>query len=346
MNSKLICDALNLIDDTYIEENILFKNISAAAPSERNMSMNANNIRKPRKSLKKMIALGIAACIVLSLVITASASNLWNIRDIFRKTGREISEQAYDYVVPQSVSATGKNWECVITESLCDSSEITVTVEFTCSQEYLLVPSYDSSNSSTSCIGIESDMTIAEYAASQDKKLMFIDSRFLNCEAFDVIASYAHFERIADNKAIMLTHANIEKHSLFEKGICTVYVDGSKHELNFDISEAPASFESVYVPANPDAVYGITAGNMIAAETPLGISIEIMFFVNDFDAFDRMEMKCGGINGLLGGFSQGVDGNWYLTQNNGCGELTDTVTVHVLDSETHESIGDIIFKKK
>lgn len=350
MNRKLIFDALSMIDDTYIQESIVCRSDSALSSSERNLKMDRS--QHSAKRAKKLIALGIAACLVLSMVITASAANLWGIRDLLGKSGSELPEEAYDYVQTQSDSAQNAEWSCRITESLCDHSNLTVAVAVTCSEKYVIAP-IDASpdDSAHAAIGVGSDLTLGEYASSQGKELLFANASLTDNEAFDVIAGMLHFEYISDSHAVLMAHADIDSYEPVTHGICTVHIidaHGRKTEqiLHFDLSEAPVTDFTVFVPVDPNAVAGLCAGEATVTRTPLGISIRMEETITDPDAFGCMEFMCEQFPGIMGGSAMDSDGKWYLEMNGGQGSVTDKLSIQVFNVETGQLMGQIVFEKQ
>ena len=352
MNRKLLCDALSMLDDAYIEENIICS--SGVLPSlERESEMNRNH---SGKSKKKLIVLAIAVCLVLSTFITASASNLWGIRNLFEKSGRNLPEEAYEYIVEQddSVQTQGyfvqtEEWNCAVTETLCDQNEITVVIRVTCSEKYMLIPTDCGFNDPTAFIGLDSDMTLGEYAASHGKNLMKVNANLLD-SGFDIGSGMVQFERVSDGEMMLLLQGDLNGTISSEQGICTVTVNApgistTKQKLNFTVSEAPINSEFVYIPINPDALYGVSIGEAEVTETPLGISISIEGTADEWDDIFSLDLWCEQISGFTGGYERGNNGEWTLKWSQGQGELTDTIIIHVNDLETGEFIEDIVFRK-
>ncbi len=347
MNRKLVGDMLSLIDEKYIEECVLPRENKPCFSSERNKKMNGN--RFSRKNGKKILVIAIAACLVLSAVVTAGAANLWGIRELSDQSGAPLPEEAYDYIQPQSASAQSEEWSCRVTESLCDRGSLTVSVAVTCSEKYVLAPPDASPGDSAGAVlGADSGLTLGEYAASQGKELLFVNASLMKNEGFAVVSGMLRFEYVSDSHAVLLAQADIDSDGPVTEGICTVYLtdaQGKRTEqaLPFDLSEAPASDSVVFVPVDPDAVAGVKVGKAEVTRTPLGISIIMEETVTDHDAFGRMEFVCEQFPGCMGGSVADADGNWQLELNGGQGEITDTLAIQVRDCATGQPIGEILF---
>ncbi len=353
MNKKLLCDALSMLDAGYIEENIIHSpDVLPSSGKEFEMNRNPSG-----KSTKRLIVLAIAACLVLSTFITASASNLWGIRDLFEKSGRNLPEEAYEYIVEQDTSmqtqdtsVQAEEWSCAVTETLCDPNEVTVVIRVVCSDSYVLIPTDCGFNDPTGFIGVESDMTLGEYAASQNKNLMKINANFPE-NGFDIGGVMVQFERVSDGEMMVLLQGEIKGEISSEQGICTVTVNApsvrkTKQELTFTVSEAPITSETVYVPINPNALHGVCIGEATVTETPLGISIRIEGTADEWDDIFSLDLWCEQISGFTGGYEKGENGAWTLKWSQGQGELTDRIIIHVNDLETGAFIEDIVFIKK
>lgn len=70
MNRKLICEALNLIDDIYIEEYIIRQNEKTTT--------NYDSNRTCKFSRKWLLFMGISLCIILSSIAILISLYFWN----------------------------------------------------------------------------------------------------------------------------------------------------------------------------------------------------------------------------------------------------------------------------
>jgi len=341
VNRQIISDAFALIDDAYIEECIVYRSVGARSASERNVEM--NRCKKNQKQTRIMVVAGIVACLLLSMAFTASAANLWGIRDYFESLGRELPNQADEYIQYHSVSAQGEEFSCCITETLSDGKAIVAAVEVECSESYVLVPINSSPTDPADAHCINSEKTLAEYAAENNKTLLMTGAYIENCDI-----GAMQFERITDNKLVVMVRGEMEADSIQTHGVCTVRFTGgnsgsSEVQLEFEIAAAPKD-SAVYLPIDPKAVCGVEMGAAIVTESVMGSSIVIEETVIDSNAFSGMEFRCGELTGYEGG-SVNKDGQWYLNLTYGQGELNDTLTIRVYNCETGEHIGDIVFKK-
>lgn len=349
MNRKLIRDALDMIDDAFIEECIVRRSTEASASSGRESK--TMKYQFTEKRTKRLIAVAAAAALVLMMAVTAVAANLWGIRDLFESSGRELPSEADGYVQSQSCSVSGEGWTCTVRESLCDGEQVTAAAVINCSDDYIVAPTDSSASDPAESLGIDSDLTLGEYAASQGKRLIYVNVGISFSEApGKAMGGYLHFKNIADNEMLVLSNVSKAPKDASSHGICTVYVtrdDGTKEKasVDFDIITAPVISKATYVPVDASSVPGITVGEATVAQTVMGISIEFKETVTDFAAFDRMEMVCEGIQDYMGG-SVMENGEWYLKLTDGQGTVSDTLTIRVVDVRTGELMGTIVFEKQ
>ena len=83
MNRKLVSKAISNIQDTYIVEAMTPPTAKSDHAPERTSDMGKYKNRKRSVGTRRLIGLASAACLVLSLAITAYALNLFGIREMF-----------------------------------------------------------------------------------------------------------------------------------------------------------------------------------------------------------------------------------------------------------------------
>ena len=345
MNKKLICDALDMIDEKYIEECIVRQD--AVLASERNMMIKNN--RFSAGTTKKIIAIAAAACLLLTAAITASASGFWGIGELLERSGVELPQQAEEYIQPQIDSAQSEEWSCRVTETLCDGSKLLVSVEITCGEEYILVATDASPSDSAASCGIDWDGTLDEYAASRSAELLYVNAGMTDREIFG--SGFIHFERLSDTQMVILVQADVDSQTVPEQAVCTVYAEGAavsspRMELELSIAAAPAVSQTVFVPVEPEAVPGLRVGSATVTQTVMGCTVVAEETVTDDEAFSLMEMTCVELPGLFGGHICGSDGAWQLQLEGGQCHVPETLTIRVLNVETGEVMGDIVFVQK
>ena len=315
------------------------------------------SISTPEKSAhshRKLIALILAACLVFSLAATAYAANLFGIRELFRTYYRELPETAEPYI-QQETAATEveEGWSCAITESLCDNSTVMATVTIRGGNKYIVAPTDADPNGSVGVIGIASEQTLSEYAASQGKKLLLVGASILKVGDEEIGGGSQRMENISESEMIILTQVSKTVSASSLEAVCLVYAreEGSNEvqrvELPFVLSEAPAtSEEMVYHPLNFNAIPGLTFGDMTVTETPLGYNIRMPATVTDWEARRNiMKVEIEGLTyGEGGGFMEDETGNCYFEAFMCQGTLGDILIVHYYDCDK-QPLGEIEFRK-
>ena len=136
------------------------------------------------------------------------------------------------------------------------------------------------------------------------------------------------------------------------EAVCLVYAleEGSNEvqrvELPFVLSEAPAtSEEMVWHPLTPNAIPGMTVGDLTVTETPLGYNIRIPETVTDWEArYNIMEVEIEGLTYREGGSIEDETGNQYFEATMCQGTPGDILVVHYYDWDK-QPVGEIEFRK-
>lgn len=350
MNRELISKAISDIDDSFIAESMVLPVAEIDHAPERTVNMGKYENKRKGVNSRRLIGLASAACLVFSLAISAYALNLFGIREMFRTQNRELPEAADPYIQQHTETAAAEDWSAKVTESLCDTGKILTTVTVSGGDKYIVVPTDAMPGDSVRFIGIEGDQTLSEYAAAQGKELLFVGATLMQNENLDIFTEAQTFVNISATEMNIL----VESGRSGEAGgdaICKIYArDEAENRLDlevpFTLEPAPAEGERVYVPVDPDAIPGMTVGEAIVKETPLGLSVRWMETMTDQEAFyNIMKVEIEGVTYREGGTVLEDDGNWYFQFAMGEGTVGDTMTVHFYDWDK-QPIGDIVFKKK
>lgn len=367
MNRKLISDALGNINSAYITQSMEAPEKMAHRPPERTKTMGKFEKEKNRGYSRKLVSLILAACLVFALAITAYAANWFGIRELFRTYNRELPEAAEPYIQQHTETAATEDWSAPateaetapedwsarVTESLCDASQILVTVNISGGDKYMLVPTDAMPQDTVAFIGLQGSQTLEEYAAEQGRVLLFVGATLMRNEKLGIHTESQIHKSIFPEEMTILIQSDRTGTAPVGDVICHVYAhnsQGEKKELDvsFTLSEAPTEVESRYVPDDPNAIPGLTIGGATVKETPLGISVRWMETVTDEDMLLN-GIKKAEVEGIVfmagGGTLQEDDGNSYFTASMGQGTVSDPMIVHFYDWD-NQLIGDIVFRKK
>ena len=339
MKGRKFMKGLSFINPKYIHEGE-FDSISAS--------------EKSTHSHRKLAALILAACLVFSLAATAYAANLFGIRELFRTYYRELPETAEAFIQQETAAAKAEEgWSCAITESLSDNSTVMATVTIRGGDKYIVAPTDANPDGSARVIGIAGEQTLSEYAASQGKKLLLVCASILKVGDEEIGGGSQRMENVSESEMVILTQCTKTVSASNLEAVCLVYAreegsnDVQRVELPFVLSEAPAASEGVvYHPLKPDAIPGLTFGDMAVTETPLGYNIRMPATVTDWEARRNiMKVEIEGLTyGEGGAFIENETGDYYFEAFMCQGTLGDILVVHYYDCDKLP-IGEIEFRK-
>lgn len=252
------------------------------------------------------------------------------------------------FLVGQAIDS--QVWRCEVTESLCDEKNIYITISVTTPGEYILVPTDATPEHSVSVISLAGEQTLGEYAAEQNKKLLLVGAGISDSESLGVTTCSQTFESTSAQEMTILLHAKKTASASIHEVTCVVTGLEENviltHSMPITLVKAPSDGSIRYIPETPDAIPGLTVGEAIVTETPLGISIRIRETITDEEAFRNiMKVEIDGIEYSEGGSVLEDDGNWYFTIPRGQGTLPDTLTVRFLDWNK-QPIGTVTFQEK
>ena len=203
-------------------------------------------------------------------------------------------------------------------------------------------------------IGIPEDKTLGTYAAEKGKTLLFVGASITKVGDMEGINGAQRMVNTSDNEMTILTQTEQTVDTSNPNAVCMVYAleDGKEEvermELPFILNTAPSiSGEMIFHPLKPDAIPGMTVGDLHITETALGYNLEMLETVTDQEQWDSiMKTEIDGITFVEGGGCVlHDDGNWYFEANMCQGTVGDTLTVHYYDWDK-QPIGEIEFRKQ
>lgn len=160
-------------------------------------------------------------------------------------------------------------------------------------------------------------------------------------------------ENISESEMVILTQVSKTVSASNPEAVCLVYAreEGSSEvqrvELPFVLSEAPAASKgTVYHPLKPDAIPGLTFGDMTVTETPLGYHIHMSATVTDREAQRNIiKVEIEGLTyGEGGAFMEDETGNCYFEAFMCQGTLGGILVAHYYDCDK-QPIGETEFRK-
>lgn len=307
-------------------------------------------VRKRRPVFRAALIAATMASVLAAGSSAAYAGNLWGIREMWQRPGRQLPEAAAGLIERHSGSGAAEGWNARVTESLCDASTVMVTLTVSGGERYIVAPTDAESDDPVSTIGLDGSETLGDYAARQGKTLLLAGAN-LPFEQLGIAGQSQTFRSISDSEMTILIQA--EK-TLSEPSIntsCTVYAleagskDARRVEIPLTLTQAGAE-EIKFSPVDSEAVPGLRIGEATVTETPLGVNVRFPVLAADNTVLESiMKMDCDEIaNQEGGGFVLGEDDTCYVQWTMGQGSVADALHVHFYDWNG-EPVGDIVFQK-
>lgn len=344
MNRDLINKAITGISASFLEE-AMTSPARETAP-ERTKKMGKFENRQRGTSSRRIVTVALAACLIFALAVTAYATNIFGLRDLYNVGTRQLPEEAVPYIQENNESASQEGLSARVTESLCNNGKLMATVEISGGDKYILCEQSYNQEDPASLIGIQGEQTLQEYADSQGKTLLFVGAR-LEGENFAGVGS-SMFQYDGNGNLTALVEENLTGD--ITEATCHVSAneadaameDIMRLEIPFSVTPTPSS-DREFVPDNPNAIPGMTLGNATVNDSPLGMTIRWPEIISD--SCDVMKVEIDGCTYGEGGSIQTEDGNYCFTANMVQGTIGDSFTVKFYDWDK-EFIGQVVFTKK
>ena len=315
----------------------------------------SDTMKKPQtgRHSRKLAAVLLAACLVFALAVTAYATDLFGLKDMFRTPNRELPEAAEPYIQKETAAAEEQDWSCEITESLADATTVMATVTVRGGDKYIIAPTdADPEEDPVSVIGVAGDQKLGQYAEEQGKTLLLVGARITKVGDQEVGAGSQKMESVSDHEMVILTQGTLTAPASGGEAVCQVYAleaggsDVQRVELPFTLNQAPAAGETVYLPENPEAVPFLKTGDVTIAQTALGYSIRMPVTVTDQEVFYRNfgGLEFEGFSYNEGGLVMQSDDTWCFQADMCQGTPGGTITVRFRDMD-EQVIGEIVCHK-
>lgn len=340
MKGRKVMTGLSLIRPEFIHE------AEFAAPAD------AVSPRVPHRSRKPAV-LVLAACLMFALALSAYAANLLGIQTLFRTPYRQLPEDAAAYIQEETIAAEAAGWSCEITETLADNATVMATVVIHGGDKYIVVPTDAGPGDLVGIIGIPENKTLGDYALEKGKTLLFVGASITKVGDTEGINGSQRMENISDNEMVILTKTEQTVDTSSPNAVCTVYAledgknDVERIRLPFTLNTAPSiSGEMIFHPIKPDAIPGLTVGDLHITETALGYNVLMPETVTDWNKHNEiMKVEIEGLDNAVGGSIQHDDGSWYFEVNMCQGTVGDALIIHYYDWDK-QPIGDIEFRRQ
>ncbi len=347
MNRELISKAISGIDEAFVAEAMTPPGAWTDRAPERIVQMGKHQ-HTGRRGTKRLMTLLIAAALTCALAATAVATDAFGIRSMLSRTGEELPNEADSFIETETVTAAAEELNCSVTQSLCSSNKMYVTVTVSGGEDYLLVPTFADESMTLNDIGLEGDMSLADYAASQDKQLLSVGATLMGAEDTGIYHEASSFEYGADGQLNILISADRSGEIPNGQVTCTVHArsadgDVSHHELAFEVTPVPTDGGVVYLADDGKVTDSILAPFAVVETTPMGCTVRVATEVEeqmDLDPIKKIEFEGAEYSG--GGFVLEDDGIWYYTVTITEGEVGETLTANYIGWEG-EILATVVF---
>lgn len=160
---------------------------------------------KKRKKIKSRIVLVFAAAMLMGASVYAGERyfGIFEFLSGYGESAKKLSEQAEGMVETQidQVQQGDSIADYEVKEALCDAGSIYAAVEVSAKErgKYLFVDTIAMEDDPVRNIGIESDMTISEYAASKDLLVAYVGVNFDFSSDMGVSSASVDFQSVEDD---------------------------------------------------------------------------------------------------------------------------------------------------
>lgn len=319
-------------------------------------------------SLLKAAVLVLAAVTLLGTGAYA-AEKYFGILDFLRGSGNGNAvppAEAEDLIVPVAENkqektevTEGMPADYTVKEAMCDSDTIYVVLEARAKEEgrYFFVPEDTVQEDSVRWLGIDSDMSVGEYAASKNLEIKHVNAAIANTDELGIAVSTLYFQPVRDDVMdIMIECGKTEKGKTLDV-VCTGILwdesmvnmeDILRTEIRFTLTDISNAEAAAYLPAGTAKIPGTDAVIEKAEiiQTKLGTYVEILYKKENGDSFGGPSFRlCGDSAEIQHRIRTGSgteileNGEYFWRLSLEKTELGDRIALEAYDEETGEVFG-------
>ncbi|MDE6982839.1 MAG: hypothetical protein K2P60_15800, partial [Lachnospiraceae bacterium] len=241
-----------------------------------------------------------AAAAVFALLLVGSttyaATRYFGLWDFFERIGEKVPREAEELVVKdveQTESPLTEEGVATYTvkEALCDSETIYIVLEARAVEQgkYFFVPTDAIPEDIVSNWGIDSSMSVTEYAASKGLTPIYIGGGIMNTDELGIAVTTMDFRSVSDDVMNIMMRCGKTEDGKTLDVVCqgTAWQDGAdtmRKEITFTLTDMSTSEKMCYVPVSGD-IPG-TEARVEKAEviqTDIGTYMEITYYEDDPD---------------------------------------------------------------
>lgn len=321
-----------------------------------------------------------AAVLVLAAVTLLgtgayAAEKYFGILDFLRGSGNEsavppVEAEELIVTVPQNgqdrkEDADGMPADYTVREAMCDSDSIYVVLEAKAKERgrCFFVPEDACGEDSVRNFGVDSDLSVEEYAASKNLEVKHVNAGIVNTDELGIAASAIYFQSVDDDVMdIMVECGKTQKEKTLDV-VCTGIVwdesmtsmeDILRTEIRFTLEDISDSEAAAYVPAGTAKIPGTDAviEKAEVVQTKLGTYLEIIYKREADDGFPGPCFRiAGGVTGTEHRIRMGSgteileNGEYFWRLSLEKTEFGDSISLEAYDEETKEVLGTIVLSR-
>lgn len=309
-------------------------------------------VRTRRSRILRPLLIAAALTALLCTGVIA-AEHYFGISDFFKKNGRSLEKAASDQIAPVSSQTVSENplVEFTVKEALYDSEFLYVLIhaQARTPDSYLLVPDdLTLPEDPISTLGIDSPLSIAEYAAANHKEILYVGCGLDHEKHPDMATCNFQSTMNADGSLTTLLYGggwNSEEETLSLYGHVRTpdaqsMDDILSSELTFSLQNTGNTVKHSYVPADTAVSSELQLHEITLMETDLGLYAEIHYTPTDTERVLVLDLAEGDIlmTCMEGGSKILEDGSFLTRFSYEKRELPDTLTLLVSDLQKDEII--------
>lgn len=304
-----------------------------------------------RRVLRPLLVAALLTALLCTGVI--AAEHYFGISDFFKKNGQPLNEAADQQIEPVSSQTVSQNplVEFTVKEALYDSEFLYVLIhaQAKAPDSYLLVPDdLTLPEDPISSLGIDSPLSIAEYASANHKEILYVGCGLDHEKHPDMPTCNFQSTMNADGSLTTLLYGggwNSEAETLSLYGHVRTpdaksMEDILSSELTFSLQNTGNTVKHSYIPADTASSSQIQLHEITLMETDLGLYAEIHYTQTDLERPLILDLAEGDspMIPITGGSKALEDGSLLARFSYEKRELPDALTLLVSDLQTDEIV--------
>lgn len=322
------------------------------------------NLPEKNRRVKHYTGRWAAAAAVMALVLlgttTYAATRYFGLLDFMEQTGESVPEKAQELItkdIEQKEEAVTQDSVAnyTVKEAMCDSETIYIVLEAKATEQgkYFFVPEDAMEEDLVSNWGVDSSMSVTEYAQSKGLTPIRIGGGIMNSEELGIASSSMNFLAVSDDVMdIMIESGKTQDGKTLDvvcQGTaCELNADFDsvmRREIKFTLTDMSSSEKLCYVPEISD-IPGTEARleKVEVIQTDVGTYLEIIYYEDDSDFTSGLSFRLPGEmdEGFKSGNTESIgEGKWKSTLAYGKVDFGDSLSLEAYDCYEKTVFGTI-----